>query len=303
MNNIISSKVKFVRNLKGVPFNTNTNSKALNEVLKLSIDACNQCGLKAEVLSKINEDVVEGLIDANMLEPDFVDDIKFKGCATNDSTTVQINGSNHIEIFSSDSDILNAYNNAKSVDKMLCNKLNFLYSDKYGFLNPDLDKIGCGMQTETLVILPALHQTNSVKKLPQYCDKLGFKIYSLNDQNLVYLIRSNTSLGYNEKQICELTSQYVNNVIKCEIEMCKNLANDTLEIMDKSVRAKAIINSCLKITSNELFKLIGDILIAINSGLEDTVTIENINNLINAIKNKKLNNQENLAKIIKNKIN
>ena len=47
----------------------------------------------------------------------------------------------------------------------------------------------------------------------------------------------------------------------------------------------------------------GDILIAINSGLEDTVTIENINNLINAIKNKKLNNQENLAKIIKNKIN
>ncbi len=303
MNNIISSKVKFVRNLKGVAFNTNTNSKALNEVLKLSIDACNQCGLKAEMLSKINDKVIENLIETNTLERDFVNDIKHKGFATSDNATVQINGTNHIEIFSSDSDILTAYNNAKLVDKMLCNKLNFLYSDRYGFLSPELDKIGCGMQTETLVILPALSQANAIKKIPQYCEKLGFKIRQINNQNSIYLIVSNASLGYTEKQICELTSQYVNNVIKCEIEMCKNLANDTLEIVDKSVRAKAIINSCLKITDIELFKLIGDILIAINSGLEDDKLNKQINNLFNVIKNKNLNNSENLAKIIKNILN
>ena len=173
----------------------------------------------------------------------------------------------------------------------------------YGFLSPELDKIGCGMYTETLVILPALSQSNSIKSIPQYCDKLRFKIYQINNQNSVYLIRSDAALGYNEKQICEFTSQYVNNIIKCEIEMCKNLANDALEIMDKSARAKAIINNCLKISNIELFKLIGDILIVINSGVEDNKLNNQINKLINTIKNKNLNNLENLAKLIKNILN
>lgn len=303
MSNIISSKVKFVRNLKGVPFNTNTNSNALNEVLKLAIDACNQCGVKAESLDKISDEIINNLIDSNLIEDDFVRDKNFKGFASNDCTTVQINSTNHIEIFSIDTDLLNSYNNAKSVDKMLCNKLNFLYTDRYGFLSPEIDKIGCGMQTETLVILPALKQLNYIKDLPQYCDKLRFEIYQINNQNAVYLIRSNATLGYSEKQICELTSQYVNNIIKCEVEMCKKLAIDKLEIMDKSARAKAIINNCLKITNMELFKLIGDVLIAINSGVEDNKLNNQINNLFNIIKNKNLNNQENLAKIIKNTLN
>lgn len=303
MSNIISSKVKFMRNFKGISFNTNTNAKALNDVLKLSLDACKQCGLKAEALGKINNEVLTNLVDTSVLEKDFVRDIKYKGCATNDNVTIQINGINHIEIFSSDNDIFNAYNNAKTVDKMLCNKLNFLYSDRYGFLTPELDKIGCGMQSETLVVLPALTQTNAIKNLPQYCDKLGFKIYQISDKNSLYLIVSNTSLGYTEKQICELTSQYVNNVIKCEIEVCKKLATDKLEIMDKSVRAKAIINSCLKITRDELFKLIGDILISVNAGLEDNNLSNKINNIFKTIKNKNLNNCENLAKLIKNNLN
>lgn len=300
VNNIINTKVKFARNLKGVTFNTNTNTKSLNEVLKLSIDTCNKCGLKAEALSKINEDVLNNLITTNMLERDFVVDKKYKGFAVLNDTTVQINGNNHIEVFSCDEDVLKAYNNAKTVDKILCSKLNFLYSDKYGFLSSELDKIGCGMQTEICVILPALHQSNSVKSLPQYCDKLGFKIYSINNQNAMYLIRSSASLGYSEKQICDMTLQYLDNVIKCEKNACKIIAKDKVEVLDKSLRAKAIINSCLKITSNELFKLIGDILIAINSGIEDNKTNQQINKLFNAIKNQDLNNQENLAKLIKN---
>ena len=77
MSNIVNSKIRFVRNLKGCPFNTNTNSKALNQVLNLSIDACQQCGLKAEMLNKISDEVIDNLVGSNMLEQDFVRDKKF----------------------------------------------------------------------------------------------------------------------------------------------------------------------------------------------------------------------------------
>ena len=50
MNNIINTKVKFVRNLHGVGFNTNTTPQIQSQNLKLAIDACSDCGLKAEMI-------------------------------------------------------------------------------------------------------------------------------------------------------------------------------------------------------------------------------------------------------------
>ena len=155
MSNIVVTKIKFERNLKGFTFNTINHSK-LDEVLKLGLDACTFCGLKAEQLSSLSESVIDSLIQTNKLERDFASNLNNKGYASNNDVSVQINGKNHIEIIASARDLFNAYANAKEVDKQLCNKLNFAYSDKYGFLNPDIRRVGSGLRIETLIMLPAL---------------------------------------------------------------------------------------------------------------------------------------------------
>ena len=299
MNNILWTKVKFVRNLRGIPFGSKISSKSQADVLKLALDACAECGLKGEKLDAIGDNVLEGLIAGGKIENGFASNIKNKGFATSDTASVQINGNNHIEITSKDLNIYNSYANAKQVDKQLCNKLHFAYNDKYGFLSPDIKNIGSGMSVSALVMLPALARVNAVASLPRTSDKLRFDIECVDSKSGIYLISSGASLGYGEKQICELSKAYIDNVVKCEIEMSKNLGKDKDEVLDKLNRAKAIINACVKITPQELYCLLGDILIAINAEVEKEMTIAQIVELYNCTKNAKSNDEKYLAKIIK----
>ena len=300
VSNILYSKVKFVRNLKDIAYNTRLDNKGKQNVLKLCLDACNDCGFKGEEISKLNQSVIDNLIDENLLETDFVKEINFKGYASNDKASVQINGLNHIEILAVDSELYTAYQNAKQVDKALCNKLHFAYSDRLGFLNPQIDKIGSGMSVSVVVMLPALSKLNSINNLPKSCEKLMFKIEPINTKSGLYLITSGACLGYSEKDVCDLVKTYIDNVLKCEIEMCKNLAIDSDEILDKLMRAKAIINSAVKITTQELLCLLSDILIAINCGIEKGINANQIIQLFKLAISQKSIDEKYLAKLIKN---
>ena len=299
MSNILWTKVKFARNLQGVAFNSKISSKSQADILKLVLDACETCGFKGERLDIVSDKVLNSLIANGKLENGFANNIKNKGFATIENASIQINGKNHIEIISKDLNLYNAYAGAKQVDKQLCNKLHFAYSDKYGFLSPDIKDIGSGMSVSALVMLPALARVNAVASLPRTSDKLRFNIECIDAQSGIYLISSGASLGYGEKQICELSKAYIDNVIKCEIEMSKNLAKDQDEILDKLNRAKAIINACVKMTPQELNCLIGDILIAINAGLEKDMSGEQVVALYNCVNNTNSTDEKCLAKIIK----
>ena len=294
MSNIVNTKVKFVRNLKDVNFETNIDKLGKTEVLNLCIDATNACNLKGVPLSDMSESVINNLLAREMLEHEFVYNCDTQGCANEDNITVQINSKNHIEIFAKDISIYDAYAKAKEVDKKLCNKLHFAYSDKYGFLAPDIKNIGSGMSIEVKLMLPALNQLNGIKTLPKSNEKLMFNIKCLDFESGLCLISTGANLGYSEKQVCELTQSYIDKVIKLEEAMSKNIAKDnTDEVLDCCARAKAILNYCIKIEPSEVYALIANILIAINAGLEKDIEFDKINKILDSVKY--FNNPKELA--------
>lgn len=284
MSNIISTKVKFVRNLKNCNFESNIYDKQQQDILKLCMDATNTCGLKSVELSNLSDKVVNNLLAQDLLERDFVYIGSNQGYANKDNLTVQINSRNHVEIFARDNNIYEAYSKAKEIDKKLCNKLNFAYNDKYGFLTPDIKNIGSGMSVEFKVILPALAKIRALDKLPNVSDKLVFDVTCLDTQSGLCVITTSATLGYTEKQICELAQNYVNKLLQLEIETAKKLSSNSDDVEDKSRRAKAILKSCLKITADESYVLVGDVLIAINAGIEKDITLEQIHQVLNNIK-------------------
>jgi len=284
VSNIINAKVKFVRNLKDFKFETSISNSNKKKILKICLDAVNDCELKAIPLDEVNQKAVDNLIATDLLEQDFAVKDANKGLSNNQNLTIQINGENHIEIFSVDSNIYDAYSKAKQVDKKLCNKLNFAYSDKYGFLNPDIKKLGSGMTIELKILLPALAKIGALKNIPKVSEKLNFDIVCLDRTSGLCVIKTNTTLGYTEKEICEITNNYIDKIIKFEIETCKRLAEDSDTVKDKSNRAIAILKNCIKTSAVEVYNLIGDILISINSNIENDIKIQQINKILNIIK-------------------
>ncbi len=284
MSNIINAKVKFVRNLKDRHFNCNSSDIEQKQVLDLLVKTINDCGFKSENLSNVGKSVIENLLCNDLLEQEFVSNYTNQGLVNIDNATIQINGANHIEIFAKDSNVYDAYVKAKEIDKLLCNKLSFAYSDKYGFLTPNVKNIGSGISVEVKIMLPALAQIGALNKIPKFNDKLIFDIVCLDINSGLCIISSNATLGYSEKQICELVTKYLNNIIKLEIETSKQLASQDIDdVKDKLFRAEAILNNCIKISSVEAYQLVGNILIAINADIKGSISGQKINKVLNTI--------------------
>jgi len=279
--NLIYAKVKFVRNLKDYAFQHKISNSQQSDILKLCTNAVNDSGLKCVELKDTSDNVINSLLVQGLLENDFVLNPQNKGFASSDNTTIQINGKNHIEIFSQDIDLYKAYKKTKDIDKILCNKLSFAYNDKYGFLTPDIKNIGSGISIECKIMLPALNQINAIKTLPKISEKLLFNIECIDYESGMCLIYTGANLGYTEKQICELTHSYINKIMELEIKASKALLNDDVdEILDCNARAKAVLKNCIKIESREVYALIGNILIAINSEQEKEVDLIQINKVL-----------------------
>lgn len=303
MSNIVTTKVEFCRNVKGFPFcsKLGDNQSAL---LELIFNTCKDVKLATTNLSDVNDEVVDNLKAKFLLDKNFTMNTfsAFASNLTNDAF-VEIGNIDHIRIGGLGENIYTAYDKAKKLDKQFCNKLNFMYNDKYGFLTPNLQNIGSGIIVKVYVMLPAITKLNIQSMLKKACEKMMFSVVNLS--NGLYEVCSGANLGLTEKQVLEHTDNYIKKILKLEQEACKQLAQNQDEILDKTLRAKAILRSCFLIDTNELCELVGDILIAINSGLENEFSNEKICNLllnISSINNSNKNNKE-LAKNIKNILN
>ncbi len=286
MSNIVLTKVEFARNVKEFAFKPKLSNIQRNKLLNLIKQTCEDCGLV-----EIKDELQEYLLAKHLINSHIA------YCDKSKKVAVEVLGEEHISIDSIDSNIYTAYEHAKKLDKLFCDKLHFMYDDKLGFLSSNVQKIGSGMQISVKILLPALSKLEALNMLPKSQDKLRFEVISLN--NDVYLIKSGASLGYSEKEICKLTSDYIDKVLKYELEASKQLFNqDQDDVVDKSLRAKAIMSSCIKISPSELYCLLGDILIGSNVGCGEGVDVANILNIIDYETSSDENNKK-LAQQIK----
>lgn len=303
MSNIVSAKVEFCRNIKGFPFCSKLGEKQ-SPMLELALNTCKELKLSTINLNDASDEVIESLKAKRLLDKDFVvsNCSGYASNATND-TFVQIGYIDHIRVGGVGENIYLAYDNAKNLDKQLCNKLSFAYNDKYGFLTPQLKNIGSGMRVSVYLMLPAITQMRFTQIFKKASEKMPFEITNLS--NGLYLISTAGNLGFTEKQVLENMENYIKKILNLEMELSKQLAKNADEILDKSFRAKAILKSCILISNDELCELCGDILVAINGELEQEFNTEKICKLINNIStiNNTNKNKKELAKNIKNLLN
>ena len=90
MNNIIQTKIKFSRNLKGFKFESNIDDIEQQEVLKLCLKAVNDCGLKCVELKDLSKNVIDNLLAREVMEREFVYSSYNQGIANDKDLIIQI---------------------------------------------------------------------------------------------------------------------------------------------------------------------------------------------------------------------
>ena len=171
------------------------------------------------------------------------------------------------------------------MNQVLSSKISFAFSDEYGYLMSDLNKIGCGLMLESVIMLSAITKINKIEQVKQNIAKLGY-ILKETKYPAVYVLSTKCNLGISEKKICEDFENTLRKLQELEIESVKMVdATNHDEMLDKVSRSVAIINSAHMLTYEELYNILVNLRMGLNLGMVN-IEFETLNKLQSLVTNK-----------------
>ena len=204
----------------------------------------------------------------------------------NDNISINLFNEEHMSIVSSCVGFdEKAITKALELNQFLSTQISFAFSDEFGYLMSDLNKIGCGIKLESDIMLSAITKINKIEQVKQNVAKLG---YSLKETKYpaVYTLSTKCNLGISEKKICEDFENTLSKLQELEIESVKMVdATNHDEMLDKALRSVAIINSAHLLTYDELYNIIVNLRMGLNLGIVN-IQFKTLNQLQKLVTNK-----------------
>ena len=259
---VLSSRVRLARNIKGIPFGSRMSDSQQTEV----IDRCSKAlsGLKFIDLGKMSDIEKKALIEKHLISDDILKNDRRKALLLNEdsSLSVMLGEEDHIRIQSMAAgfDLDKCLENANKIDDELESKVEYGYSEKFGYLTCCPTNVGTGMRASVMMQLTALVMSGKIESIISVLSKLGIAvrgIYGEGSKALgnIFQISNQVTLGVSEEL-------YKENKFRFE---------------DKIMRSLGILKNAVILTSEETMSLLSDVRLGINTGIIKNISLEDVN--------------------------
>lgn len=274
MNNVIHTKVSVFRNVKDYKFSDKLLPEQKQEIVE-SLQTALKTKMSLLNINNADENVKKYLLDNGLLQTN----VQNLFVSKKDKVAINLFNGEHLTIVSTtDGFDKNALLKATEISNFLANKISFAFSDEYGYLMADLNKIGSGIKIECSISLSAIKSINKIEQVKNNLYKLGY-ILKETKYPAIYNLSTACNLGISEKKICEDFEVTLSKLQDLEIESLKMLDVEKHdEIVDKANRSIALLNSAYLMTHEELYNLLVNVRIGLNLGLLN-LSVETINKL------------------------
>ncbi len=266
---ILSSRVRFARNLGEVPFpglstepqqgavvsrvrGAMTDIPGFDDAVYIPCDA-----LAPEDLSL--------LVERRLVSRDLAGGHRRRGVlvANGESLTVMVNEEDHLRLQSMLSGLRlgEALDRLNEVDDIFDARLNYAFDDTLGYLTACPTNVGTGMRASVLAHLPALVLTRRAKKVIQGVAAMNMAVRGFYGEGTevmgnFFQISNQTTLGPDEHEIVSRLDQVVRQIIQYEEEAREVIWRSArLQLEDKIYRAYGTLVSARSISSVEVLSL------------------------------------------------
>lgn len=289
---VISSRIRFARNLSGLPFitkMTKEDKEKVEDKIK-EIAPSLGYGIKFLKLKDIDDITKMSLVEKHIVSPNFVLNNENVGAMLindDENISVMINEEDHlrIQILGAGLDLDNLLNLGIELDNKIQESLNYAYSEEYGFLTACPTNVGTGLRASVMVHLPALTTTGNIQKILEVINNFGMNIRGIYGEGSktygnMYQISNKQSLGISEEEIIKNLKLITEKIIEQERLARKILAKDSIELEDKVYRAFGILNTCKKISSEEAQDLLSSVKLGTDMGIIKELNDLKVNKLV-----------------------
>jgi len=311
---VISSRIRFARNLENCPFPQWANKKQSKNVL----DAIEQA---MSGLESPKDPAIFKLVDLDSIDKQFLIErhlMSYEHAQKSDSKAViidneeiiaiMVNEEDHlrIQVMQSGFNLHEAYNIINKIDDALAKGLSFAFSSEWGYLTACPTNTGTGMRGSVMLHLPALVMTRQINQVLAAIAKLSFTTRGLYGEGTqatgnFFQISNQLSLGSSEHEIIENINGLIRQIIEQEKQSREVLFTQNREMLeDKINRSFGILKNAHIITSQETTELLSLLRLGCDLGIVRDIDRRSINELfiitqpahLQKLENKKLTSQE-----------
>ncbi|MCL2518149.1 MAG: protein arginine kinase [Oscillospiraceae bacterium] len=280
---VISSRIRFARNLTEYPFLSKLDPTSASEIIeKVKNVFPNYSSINFDKLNLLE---MKSYVEKHLVSPEFIS-IKMPKCLIlNYDLSIMVCEEDHIRLqcIKSGLSLDEAFAEACEADDMICGKLKIAFDEQRGFLTHCPTNIGTGMRASVMMFLPAMTMNKDISKIAPQLSKFGLTIRGLYGEGTeadgcLYQISNQITLGSNEEETINKLNDIINQIITKERSARDIIKGD--KILDIIMRSYGILNYAHIINSKEFLKLYSDIRLGIALEYIKDFTFEEIDSLM-----------------------
>lgn len=290
-NIVLSTRVRFARNIEEFPFPSRLDIQGknkVNELVKSAVFANDSDSrfsyLEMKDLSRLQ---AVSLAERHLVSPEFASCKEGTALimSEDESISIMLCEEDHIrlQVMKPGLALEQAYEIADKIDSVLDEKLRYAFDERIGYMTSCPTNLGTAMRASVYLHLPALSACGQISALANTVSKLGISIsgaYGSRHQPMgdIYQVSNRITLGITEETAIANLKSIVLQLINQEKNAAeREIRNPAIE--DKIYRSLGVLENARLISTNEFMELISYVRFGAANGILD-IPVEKINALI-----------------------
>ena len=277
----VTTRIRLARNISTMPYPRKMNPSQAQQIIDWVWSAFDNSPLKSELKMYTMKDLSEmqkkSLVEKHMISAELcASKVPSVAIISNDEKiSIMVNEEDHIriQVFADGLDVEKAYDLAKKIETLLCEKLNFDYDDEFGFLTSCPTNAGTGLRASVMLHLPAISAAHQINPLLKWAANLGMTVRGLYGEGskasgALFQLSNQITLGTSEEDILSRFMAAACSLISEERRICAEIFEKTpYETTDKCLRSLGILKNAYMISSNEAMNLVSNVCMGANAGI------------------------------------
>jgi protein arginine kinase len=216
-------------------------------------------------------------VEKHMVSPSLAEDERRSAFAvrSDEAVSLMINEEDHLRIqcIFPGFQIQNAWELANQLDDILEAKLDYAFSEKYGYLTSCPTNVGTGIRASVMMHMPGLVLTNQINRILSAIAQVGLVVRGMYGEGSdaignIFQVSNQLTLGQSENEILSNLNAVVKQLVQHERTARQQLLRDNREtVEDRIWRSYGILSYARKMESKEAMQRISDVRLGIDLGI------------------------------------
>ncbi len=273
---VVSSRIRLARNFRQIPFPSQADKNAQQQVIELAIEGAAASGIENMsfvAMKDLPEIDKEYLVETHSISQDLAKSKRNCGLLAGESpVSVMVNEEDHLRIQSilPGLQLQKAYEECLKYERVPVLQKNYAFTYEFGYLTACPTNTGTALRASAMVHVPALVISGKINSVLDSCSKLGIAVRGIYGENSgsgahMLQISNQLTLGQSEQEILNSIENIIEQICMLERKARAMLSESKgIYFVDMIYRALGILKNARTIDSEEAMKLLSEVKMGID---------------------------------------